>query len=152
MLGNAPQVCVFRIDRDSKEAAALIVEQAAMGCSQRERCRGCGLGRRSHKQHKNGAPRSRIEGISVIARECFRPEPGRRLAERRWPRLPRHGRTGPQAGSEASAGVGSRRSLRPVRSTCQMLAFPELRSVRKNWMMRPLGDQLGASSCQLSVR
>lgn len=50
------------------------------------------------------------------------------------------------------AGVGRRHSLRPVKSTCQMLTFPELRSVQKNWMMRPLGDQLGASSRQMSMR
>ena len=68
------------------------------------------------------------------------------------PFLSRHGRTGPHAGSDASTGVGNLRSLRPVRSTCQIPARPEPFSVRKNCTIRPLGDQVGASSCQLSVR
>ena len=61
-------------------------------------------------------------------------------------------RLGPHAGSEASTGVGRRLSLRPVRSTCQMPVWPLSRVVRKNCTTRPLGDQVGASSCQLSVR
>src|SRR5205085_3119540 len=62
------------------------------------------------------------------------------------------GRIGPQAGSDPSSGVGILRSWVPVRSTCQTLDRPERPwLVRKNWITRPLGDQLGASSCQLSV-
>src|SRR3546814_15564617 len=66
--------------------------------------------------------------------------------------VPLHGNNGPQAGSEPSSGVGIRRSLTPVRSTCHTSDLPERPwLVRKNWMTRPLGDQVGASSCQLLV-
>ena len=36
-----------------------------------------------------------------------------------------YGSTGPHAGSDAPTGVGRRRSLRPVRSTCQIEASPD---------------------------
>lgn len=59
---------------------------------------------------------------------------------------------GPHAGSEPSSGVSILRSLAPVTSTCQIDVLPdEPRSLLKNWITRPLGDQLGASSCQLLV-
>src|SRR3546814_13923409 len=62
------------------------------------------------------------------------------------------GRTGPQLGSDPSCGVGRRRRFTPVRSTCHRLDLPSRpRVVRKNWMTRPFGDQVGASSCQLLV-
>src|SRR3546814_16123879 len=60
--------------------------------------------------------------------------------------------TGPQLGSDPSCGVGRRRRFTPVRSTCHRLDLPSRpRVVRKNWMTRPFGDQVGASSCQLLV-
>src|SRR3546814_6100350 len=66
--------------------------------------------------------------------------------------VPLHGNNGPQAGSEPSSGGGIRRSLTQVRSTCHTSDFPErTRLVRKNWMSRPLGDQVGASPCSLTV-
>jgi hypothetical protein len=62
-----------------------------------------------------------------------------------------HGNTGPHAGSDPSTGVGNLRSFDPVRSTCQILVLPLPLAVRKNWMTRPFGAHVGASSCQLSV-
>src|SRR3546814_8559668 len=57
-----------------------------------------------------------------------------------------------QLGSDPSCGVGRRRRFTPVRSTCHRLDLPSRpRVVRKNWMTRPFGDQVGASSCQLLV-
>src|SRR3546814_15413118 len=59
---------------------------------------------------------------------------------------------GPQLGSEPSRGVGRRRRFTPVRSTCQIVDLPVRPGVvRKNWITRPFGDQVGASSCQLLV-
>ncbi len=61
-------------------------------------------------------------------------------------------RSGPQAGSDPSSGVGMRRSFTPVRSTIHTSALPDDPCVER-WkvMTRPLGDQLGPSSCQLLV-
>src|SRR3546814_10873701 len=54
--------------------------------------------------------------------------------------------------SDPSSGVGIRRSLTPVRSIDQRSALPLPCAVRKKVITRPLGDQLGPSSCQALVR
>src|SRR3546814_10994491 len=67
--------------------------------------------------------------------------------------VPLHGNNGPQAGSEPSSGVGIRRSLTPVRSTCHTSHFPERPwLLRQNWITRPFGHPGGASACHLLVR
>ena len=54
---------------------------------------------------------------------------------------------GDHAGSDADPGVSTRRSLRPVTSIDQIWEFAPPPEMRVNIKTRPLGAQVGPSSC-----